>query len=38
MLMSDKESQENSAEEERISWHPAFFEAIQKEYRFNLPK
>jgi hypothetical protein len=29
--MSDKESQENSAEEERISWHPAFFEAIQME-------
>jgi hypothetical protein len=29
--MSEKETQENSANEERISWHPAFFEAIQME-------
>jgi hypothetical protein len=29
--MSEKENQENSADEERISWHPAFFEAIQME-------
>jgi hypothetical protein len=31
IAMSDKEYQDNSADEERISWHPAFFEAIQME-------
>jgi hypothetical protein len=31
--MSDKENQEKSQEEERISWHPAFFEAIQMELK-----
>jgi hypothetical protein len=31
MLMSEKENQESAPDEERISWHPAFFEAIKME-------
>jgi hypothetical protein len=31
MLMSEKENQESAVDEERISWHPAFFEAIKME-------
>jgi hypothetical protein len=37
--MLDTENQENSPEDDRISWHPAFFEAIQMEldeYRQDL--
>jgi hypothetical protein len=29
--MNNKENQEDSPDEERLSWHPAFFEAIQME-------